>query len=160
MHPLLRPGNPTSFTARLDVPVVPAGNCLAKPDDLRKWLGTSAIHVAASGILYGFTAGTMEDATPESRDYPRFIFDQQERFLGIALWIPSLQGWTIPGQIGQLMTIVSSTNPVTDDLAARPLAGWKLCDGNTAGLPNLTSNTDFFAGTTPNWTKYTVGYVG
>ena len=160
MHPLLEPGNPTSFAASLSVPALPPGNCLARPDDLRKWLGASTIDVKANGILYGFTAGTIADATPESRGYPRFIFDVQERFLGLAMWMPSLQGWSIGGQIGQLMTLMSVGGTFESDIANRPLAGWKLCDGNTAGLPDLTADTAFFTGTTPNWTKYTVGYVG
>ena len=69
---------------------------------------------------------------------------------------------------------------MAEDLATRPLAGWRLCDGTTAGLPDLSApasaNVSFttpsngaatvsipspwFSGTGPDWDRYTVGYVG
>lgn len=160
MHPLLDPANKSTLTASIDVPPLPPGNCLARPDDLRKWIGSSPVVVQSNGASFGFTAGTLDDASPESRSLPRFIFDTNERFLGMALWIPSLQGWSIGGQIGQLMILHRSLSTLAADMAARPIAGWKLCDGTTSALPNLTANSDFFSGSSPDYTKYTVGYVG
>jgi hypothetical protein len=160
MHPLLEPGNPTSFAARLDVPPIPPGNCLLTPDDLRKWIGSAVVNIAANQVLYGFTAGTIASATPESRNYPRFIFDDEERYLGLALWMPSLQQWSIGGQIGQLMVLQRIEASIEDDLAVRPLGGWRLADGSDSGIPDLTANAAYFAGVAPNYTMYTVGYTG
>jgi hypothetical protein len=179
-HPLLTATHPLNFRSRLDIPPLPAGQCLTGPNSIRDWLATSGIHTQTDGTLFTYTAGLMAAATPEDRPYPRFMFDEEGRFLGLALWMPSLQGWTIPGQIGELKTILRIKNTIEEDLSSRPLAGWKLCDGTTAGLPSLigaaTLNVTFttpsngaatvavpspwFSGTSPDWDRYTVGYVG
>lgn len=179
-HPLLSTQHPLNFRSRLDIPAFPPGQCITGPESIRSWLETSAILTQTDGLLFQYTAGLMQDATPEARPYPRFIFDDEGRCVGLALWMPELQGWTIPGQIGELKTLQRVKTTVADDLAARPLAGWRLCDGATAGLPNLSAPqtvnasfttpangaatvdipSPFFTGAAPEWDRYTVGYVG
>lgn len=182
MHPLTSGQSiATLFTTRFSLPDYPGGTCPATVADFKAWIETLQGSVAANAALFGYTAGTMEAARSEDRDRPRFMFDDVGRFLGLALWMPDLQGWTIGGQIGQYMTLRRVKDKLTDDLASRPLAGWALCDGTSASLPNLsqpvvleTKNlatppvvngsvsvpSTFFTGSSPNWDTYTIGYVG
>lgn len=178
-HPLTNTQHPLNFRSRLDIPPLEAGRCLTGPDDIRDWLQRSGIVTHTDGLLFQYTAGLMA-AAPEDRAYPRFLFDEEGRYLGLALWMPALQGWTIPGQIGQIMTLMRVKNTVAEDMEARPLAGWHLCDGSTAGLPDLTAASSpaitfttpsngaatisipspWFSGTGPDWDRYTIGYTG
>jgi hypothetical protein len=155
----------TTFDSRLSIPPPPP-ECLHSPDTLRAWLQQSLIITKADGLLFGYSIGTMDAAGPEDRDHPRFLYDAQQRFLGLARWNANLQGWSTGGQIGQLMTLVKfGAGTVAADLAARPMAGWRLADGATPGIPDLrpvspaTENT-FFRGTAPDWGVYTVAYTG
>ena len=113
-----------------------------------------------SGVIFGYTVGTLEEASPEDRDKPRLMVDDSGRYLGMAVWMPEAQGWSIGGQVGQLMTIVRVKTSVAADLAARPLAGWKLADGTAVGIPDLHSNTNFFQGSAPDYSVYTVAFTG
>ena len=162
--------NPTVFQSRLDIPP-PTSECLNSPTALRAWLQRSTINTTAEGVMFGYTAGTLAAASPEDQDKPRFVFDNLGRYLGLAVWHPTLQGWTIGGQIGQLMTLVNlSGSSMAADLAARPMAGWHIADGGTAGIPNLrpdapgapvaVAGNAFFMGTGPNYSVYTVGFAG
>ena len=180
-HPLLTGQTAaTMFQAQITLPPYPSGQCATSLEDIRRWFEKLQASITGPKVMFGYTAGTMEAATPEDRDRPRFMFDDQGRALGLALWMPDLQGWTIPGQVGQLMTLRRLATTVSDDLAARPLAGWRLCDGTTPALPNLTLKSNvsvafttpntgvatvdvpsqWFTGTGPDWETYTVGYVG
>jgi hypothetical protein len=132
---------------------------------LKQWLETARI-TTTSELLFGYSIGTVDEATPEDREHPRFIIDTQERYLGLARWNPTLQGWSIGGQIGQIMTIIKTIpGTVAADLAARPMAGWKVADGTTPGIPDLRptspdTENSFFQGSNPDWGIYTVGYIG
>jgi hypothetical protein len=165
MIPLLDQTTPT-FTSRIDIPPPPA--CLNSPEAMREWLARSVVPTTSSGIMFGYTVGTIASATTEDRDRPRFVFDDQERYLGLAVWMPELQGWTIGGQVGELKTIVRVAGSVAADIAARPLSGWKLADGTAPGVPDLKPTPSasppfppiYFQGTSPDWTVYTVAFVG
>lgn len=166
MLSLLPNQEPVVFGSRLDIP--PPPECLSSPQSLRDWLSASAVTTIASGVLFGYTVGTMASATPEDRDKPRFIFDDQDRYLGLAVWMPNLQGWSIGGQVGQLMTLTRIAGTVAADLAARPMAGWKLADGTAPGIADLTPKPSaspvfppiYFQGTAPDWGLYTVAFTG
>lgn len=182
MHPLTSGAAiATLFQNQVTIPDFPNGACPSTLDDLRAWLETMQIQTSANKSLFGYTAGTIESASVEDRDWPRIVFDDQGRYVGVALWMPEMQGWSIPGQIGQYMTLRRVKDTLVKDIAGRPLAGWRLCDGTTVGLPNLTSNTvlntmslastpvangtvsipsPWFSGTSPNYDTYTLGYVG
>jgi hypothetical protein len=135
---------------------------------MRDWLQLSAVSTLSNGAFFGYTVGTINSSTPEDRDKPRFIFDEADRYLGLAAWIPELQGWSIGGQIGELKTLVRSAGSVAADIASRPLAGWKLADGTAPGVPDLTPKPSasppfppiYFQGTAPDWGLYTVAYTG
>lgn len=157
--------NVTVFESKLDVP--PAPECLTR-DSIVAWINSARVVTKGDAALFGYTVGTVDAAVAEDRDKPRFIFDDQDRYLGLATWSPSLQGWTIGGQVGQLMTLVRTAASVSIDLAARPLAGWKLADGTAPGIPDLTPKPSasppfppiYFSGTAPDWAVYTVAYTG
>lgn len=153
-HPLLT-ATPSNLSGKLDIPPLTAGLCLTGPKDLQDWLAKSIVNIKNAALFFGYTAGTMAAATAEDRPYPRFVFDDSGRYLGLALWMPDLQGWSIGGQIGELMTLLQTLGSPTDDLAARPMAGWHLADGDTAGIPDLSGEAAF-------WGEgyYTVGYLG
>lgn len=179
-HPLLTAAQPLNFRSRLQIPSFPPGQCITGPDSIRDWLETSTVATQTDGLLFQYTAGIMADARPEDRPFPRFMFDEEGRFIGLSLWVPDLQGWTVPGQIGELKTLQRVKTTVAEDISFRPLAGWRLCDGTTAGLPDFSAATSaaiifttpsngaatvdvpspWFSGTSPEWDRYTVGYVG
>jgi hypothetical protein len=155
---MIAPKQVNVFNARLDLQ--PPPDCLSTPEELRAWLARSVVSMKVDGVLFGYTVGTLSAATEEDRDKPRFVYDAQDRYLGLALWSKELQGWTIGGQVGQLMTLARFGPSVAADLAARPMAGWKLADGTAVGVPDLKANTNFFTGTSPDWGVYTVAYTG
>ncbi|SKA85021.1 hypothetical protein SAMN02745166_01087 [Prosthecobacter debontii] len=162
----------------------PYPGCPGNMEDLRLWIESTKLSVTANNLLFGYTAGTMLQATPEDRDRPRFMFDDDGRYLGLALWMPDLQGWTVAGQIGQLMTVIRTKATVAEDIASKPLAGWKLANGTSSGVPDLTAESDekqfdtynnsgsddgyvkikfpsqWFRGTSPDWDVYTLAYTG
>jgi hypothetical protein len=163
---------PERFRFFLDVPPFPAGQCITNVDQLREWIRTTGLTIHASRALVQATYGTMDEATVEDRTAPRFMLDDAGRFLGVAVWMPALQGWTIGGQPGELRTITRVKSTVALDLAARPMAGWKLADGTAPGIANLSGTvavtgggggtipSQWFTGTAPNWDRYTVAYTG
>ena len=57
---------------------------------------------------------------------------------------------------GDLMTRVRFEDKIEDDIPP----GWSLADGTTPAIPDLTENSAFFQGEAPNWTVYTVAFVG
>lgn len=158
MHPLIN-GHATQFLAQLTAAAIPEGDCLDSTERLKEWIEKTRIEFSHQAPIFGYSAGTLDSAKPEDRSFPRFLFDEQDRYLGLAVWMPSLQAWTIPGQIGQLMTLYRAKSTVAADIEARPLAGWYLCDGATTNVPNLTE-TPFFQGDSPNFDAYTMMYVG
>lgn len=172
LPPFAKQETPERFKFFLDVPPFPAGQCITKPDQIREWIQKTNLTIHASRQLVSATYGTMDTATVEDRTAPRFMLDDAGRFLGVAVWMPSLQGWTIGGQPGELRTLVRTKDTVEADLKARPMAGWKLADGTAAGIANLTTAipvtgggggtipSPYFAGTGPNWDRYTVAYTG
>lgn len=149
----------TTFNSRIDIPPPPP-ECLNSPEAMREWLARSTINTVASGILFGYSVGTIAAAGPQDKDKPRFLYDSNDRYLGLAVWMPSLQGWTIGGQIGELRTLVRVASTVQVDLENRAMRGWRLADGEAAGIPDLTANDAFFDGSSPDWDLYTVGYTG
>jgi hypothetical protein len=167
-------GTSTLFRATVELPPLPPGQCLQSAEDLRTWLEQLIIQVASrENAMFGYTAGPASSAKAEDRDKPRILFDEAGRYLGLALWIPEVQHWSIAGAPGETKTVVRSAATVADDMAEKALFGWFLCDGSHAGLPDLTSKevTDsaggkhkanpgpFFIGTAPDWDVYTVGKV-
>ena len=58
------------------------------------------------------------------------------------------------------MTLVRTKSSMALDLASRPLAGWKLADGTAPGIPDLHANANFFQGTAPDYSLYTVAFTG
>ncbi len=146
------------FSARLDIP--PPPECLANPAAMREWLQKSAVTMKATGAIFGYTIGTIDAASPEDRDKPRFSYDSTDRYLGLAVWSADRQGWTVGGNIGELKTLVRFGASVAADLAARPLAGWVLADGTAVGVPDLRASAAHFTGTAPDWGVYTVAYTG
>lgn len=161
-HPLLNPSQ-THFTTSFDIPPFPEGKCLTGPESIREWLKQAQVHLQHIART-GYSAGTIENATAEDRALPRIIFDGNGRCLGVGVWMPALQGWTIPGQIGQIMTLKRTAATVAEDMAARPLAGWVLCDGSVAAAPDYTEKDGFFdQGETEDplqWDIYSVMYIG
>ena len=159
--------DPAVLQSRLDIPPPPP-EALNSPAALRAWLASSIINTTSiNGVMFGYTVGTIEAAAPEDQDKPRFIYDDLGRYLGLAMWSPAKQGWSIAdAQIGEFRTLINLGNSTpANDLAVRPMAGWAVADGSAAGIPDLrptggpTFNT-FFMGAAPNWTAYTVGYTG
>jgi hypothetical protein len=166
MRSLIQNQTPEVFSSRLDIPPPPA--CLGSPQAMRDWLMLSAVTTKAGQAFFGYTVGTIASATSEDRDKPRFIFDEADRYLGLAAWLPDLQGWSVGGQVGELKTLVRVAGTVSADLESRPLAGWKLADGTAPGVPDLTPKPDasppfppiYFQGTAPDWGLYTVAFTG
>lgn len=165
-------GQKSLFRAILSLPPLNPGQCLRSAGELREWFGKSGFDIQ-SDALFGYTAGPPSTASPSDRDKPRILFDEQGRFLGIALWLPDVQNWSIAGAPGELKTVVRSANTVEEDMENKALFGWVLCDGDNAGAPDLkpveTSITagnqtitftvepqPFFQGTAPDWDVYTV----
>lgn len=145
--------------------VIPAplqrGTCPKTPQDLMDWFAKATVEVRFDGVAFGYSAGTLEDATPDVRNAPRLVFDDQGRYLGTMVWDTNLGVWTTGARIGELKTLVRTADTLEEDLAGKNLgAGWYLCDGNQAPLPDLTAVDGFFQGSTPNWSVYTVGYLG
>jgi len=161
MNPLYNGTGPTTlFRARLDIPPLPPGDCLRDPESLRQWLLQSVVSIASRNqALFAYTAGPISAATPDDRDKPRLLFDDEGRYLGLALWIPEIQNWSLAGAPGELKTIVRSEPTIAEDMAAKALHGWLLADGSAAGVPDLTGESALFRGTAPEWEVYTVGKI-
>lgn len=165
MNPLFNgTGTTTLFRARLDIPPLPPGECLRDSESLRQWLAESAISIVSRNLaLFAYTAGPASAATPDDRDKPRILFDEGGRYLGPALWMPDVQGWSLAGVPGELKTVVRSKGTVAEDMEAKALNGWFLADGSNPALPDLKPAPDdangFFVGTAPDFEVYTVGKV-
>lgn len=180
------PDQSTILKANLEVPPLPGGkNCLKSVDDLAAWMKTIVVRVGF-GWLFGYSSGTPAGAATELRSMPRFLYDDSDRYIGLAVWVPALGGWTIPGVIGELKTVQRTANVLTDDLKNKNLLGWHVCDGSTTGVPDLTAkmttgdqklidpdntlnskirfnaslNSPWFQGSGPEWDVYTVMYTG
>lgn len=177
-HPLFRgTGLETLFRASVELPPLPPGGCFRSAEDLRAWIEQLTVNVTSRGnAMFAYTAGPASSATPADRDKPRILFDEEGRFLGLALWVPEVQNWSIAGAPGELKTIVRSASTVAEDMEQKALHGWFLCDGSQAGLPDLTpvdnsivvgnqtynfqpTPSPFFSGTAPDWDRYTIGKV-
>ena len=160
------------FRFFLDVPPFPPGQCITNTEQIREWIKGTGLTIHSSRALISATYGTMDTATVQDRTAPRFMLDDAGRFLGLAVWMPALQGWTIGGQPGELRTLTRVKSTVALDLAARPMAGWRVADGTAPGIANLsaalpvtgggggTVASPWFAGTGPDWDRYTVAYTG
>lgn len=153
--------------ASLTVPPTQPGFCLT-PEAIKTWADQWIISAKPNQSLLSCTIGTIDQASEDDRDKPRLMVDDTGRYLGMAIWLPELQGWSIGGQIGELKTIVKTQASVALDMQSKALAGWKLADGSTVGIPDLTPKPSatppyppvFFRGTSPDWEVYTVAYVG
>lgn len=152
----------TPIVARFVPTPLQSGVCPKSFDELANWLAESKIMFDFSRIGFGYSAGTVDTATPDDRALPRFLFDNQDRYIGLAIWSVILGAWTIGNTIGELKTVVRSETVMQDELLVKGFVGtgWYLADGTKAGVPNLTSNTGFFTGASPNWDIYTVCYLG
>lgn len=182
----LADGNSSKIlNAKIETVPFQSGQCPKNIEEIRAWIGTFGIDFKVSG-LFAYTAGRLEDAPVESRTLPRFVFDDQRRFLGVQTWVPEMGAWTMGGTIGELRIIVRQADTVADDMLEKGLAGWYLADGSRSGVPDLTGNvtlpdqdlvdpdsavpdtvkskaiapSQYFKGTSPNWDVYTVCYIG
>lgn len=183
-HPLFNgTGISTLFRAFLSLPQLAPGQCLRTIEEFQAWFQTARIDVESrDGVLFAYTAGPASSATADDRDKPRFLFDSAGRYLGLALWIPEVQNWSLAGVPGELRTIVRTEGTVAEDIEAKHLHGWILCDGSDGSAPDLTPQEitiqvdigtaptvnmktsepftpapqPFFQGTAPDWDIYTV----
>lgn len=148
-------------TASLEIPPLEKGKCIQTPEDLVRWMKSIGVKFDFSKVAFGYTAGTIEDASVDDRTLPRFLFDNEGRFIGIAVWSANLGKWETAATLGEFKTINRTKDTVQEDMEYKNLkgAGWYLADGNTIGVPDLTS-TDFFQGADPNYDVYTVMYLG
>lgn len=179
--------NQQILQTQLEVPPLPGGsNCLKSLTELVAWLKTCTVRFNF-GMLFGYTSGTAIGAPPESRGLPRYLFDDSDRFVGVSVWVPSLGAWTIAGVIGEIKTVQRTAITLVQDMADKNLYGWKLCDGSSTGVPDLTAKMEsgdsklidpdgyianakvgynakipnpFFAGAGPVWDRYSVMYIG
>lgn len=151
----------TEITARLQAVPYPTGSCPTNLADFGAWVASFPV-VFSTQVAFGYTSGPLSEATPEQRPFPRLIFTDAGLFVGLGVWDTTLGAWVTGAVLGELKTIVRTSDTVEQDLVVKGLegAGWHLADGTTTGIPNLTANTGFFTGTTPNWDVYTVGYTG
>jgi len=159
------------------------GTCIRSLEELRAWLEKTDIQIVArDGNLFAYSAGTLDGAVPDDRDKSRILFDSQGRYLGLALYIPDVQNWSLPGVPGELKTVVRSESTVAEDMEAKCLFGWFAWHASTGGAPDLRPVTQtvtvdvgtvgspnvktsapftptpspFFSGTAPDWDIYTV----
>lgn len=160
----------TIFRSTLEIPRLPPGTHLNDEDDLREWLEKAIIAITSQNALFSYTAGPASSASADDRDKPRFLFDDQGRYIGLALYMPENQDWSLAGAIGEIKTVSRSESTVVADMEIKHLAGWFLCDGTAGGAPDLTPQevTDsggdthdadppaFFAGSAPEWDIYSV----
>lgn len=159
------------FQALLEVPPQPPGECIRTFDQLKSWIASIGISIKSVGnAIFSFTAGPPSAVGPDDKDKLRILFDEQGRFLGPALWIPEVGNWSLAGVPGEIKTIVRSEDSIELDMEAKALNGWFLCDGSTAGAPDLTPKTvtdsgsdthtanpsPFFSGSAPEWDRYSV----
>lgn len=137
-------------------------SCVTSFEDLAKWLSTFGVEFTQQQVAFAYSAGPVNQATPEQRTFPRFIFNDIGLFMGIGVYDSTLGSWTTGGVLGELKTVVRSSGSMAEELVAKGFqgSGWHLADGTTSGIPDLTGNDGFFTGTGPNWTIYTVGYTG
>jgi len=150
------------FTAKIVSVPYPDGDCPQSPEDLRKWFDSFGVQFSTTGVAFGYTAGTLDTATPNDQILPRLLFDDQQRFLGLAVWSTNLGAWSTGALIGETKTIIRSAATVMDDMEQKGLlnAGWHLMDGNTAGVPDYHAKDGWFSGAGPNYDVYTVCYTG
>lgn len=160
LPPFATQTTPERFRFFLDVPPFPAGQCVSSTEQLREWIRTIGLTIHSSRALVSASYGTMETATADDRSAPRFMLDDAGRYLGLAVWLPAQQGWTTGGTPGELRTLVRIKATVEEDLKSRPMAGWRLANGTAPGIPDLTGVAPYFAGTAPDYDRYTVGYSG
>lgn len=156
-------------------------------EQLRQWVQQAEV-VFSLNAPFGYTSGTRQNANPDSRALPRFMFDEQGRYLGLQAFVPSLGRWTTGAYIGELKTIYRTASTLALDMENKGLAGagWIICDGKDNRVPDLTvdlQGTDqnlvdpdnhvndsvkskskvkspWFRGTAPDWDIYTVCYIG
>lgn len=59
--------------------------------------------------------------------------------------------------LGDIKTKIRVADTIAEDLPT----GWIVLDSTApAPFPNLSGDSNYFAGTAPNWDMYTVGYIG
>lgn len=158
------------FKATVEIPPLPPGKTLDNVSELREFIEKAVINISSENALFGYSSGPISNADADDRDKPRFIFDDEARFIGIGLFIPEIQNWSLSGVIGEIKTVSRSESTVVLDIQKKILNGWFLCDGTTPGAPDLTPKevTDdggkkhfanpgaFFTGSAPDWDIYSV----
>lgn len=174
-HPLQSGiGAPPPIEGRLQLNTLPPGECLSDLADLQSWIedGNVSAIIRNTGVMFG-SAGEISNSTTADRNYPRITFDSEGRYLGILLYVPEIQNWSIAGVPGELKTIFRTEDTVEEDMEAKFLSGWFVADGENAtidltpqevtvedaGNPVGTftpDNNGFFSGEEEAWDVYTV----
>lgn len=152
---------PATITARVQ-PGPPPTSCITSFTELSTWIRNFGVEFTQQQVAFAYSAGTVASATVEQRAFPRFLFSEVGLYLGLGIYDPTLGAWVTGDTLGELTTIVRTAGTVAEDMTSKGLAGagWRLADGSTSGVPDLTANDGFFTGTGPNWTIYTVAYTG
>jgi len=149
-HPLQSGiGAPPPLDARFQLNALPPGTCFADLGALQKWIeeGTIAAQIKGTGVLFA-SAGTVSNATLADRNYPRVVFAESGAYIGIMLYIPEIQAWSLPAIPGQLMVVYRNEDTIAEDMAKKFLTGWFVCDGSRVGVPDLTPNAQSITVTT------------
>lgn len=148
----------TLFKAGLQIPPLPTGESLRNNDELRAWIEKAVISIESQQTaMFSYTAGPVSSATAEDRDKPRFLFNETGTYLGIALYMPANQNWSLAGVPGELKTVIRTASTVEKDMEDKFLFGWALADGSNGAIPSQITNDAFFQGSAPDWDVYTVG---
>lgn len=174
-----------SLRTKLVPAPAPTSGCITSYADLLRWFSSFTIEVMFNK-LFGYTAGKKQDVLREDQSMPRFMFSDDDRYLGVTVWSPELGAWVVGGCIGELKTVVRTAGTVEEDIANKCLQGWAVCDGSVNGVPDLTADlsgdeqnlvdpgnavadtvkskskvkSPWFKGSSAAWEIYTVMYIG
>lgn len=139
-HPLISgfgPPPPVESRIRLNPPA--PGTCPRSFEELQQWIEQGIVETKfREGRVMYATAGPVNSATTQDHEIPRFVFDDQGRWLGLALWMPEIQNWSISGAPGEIRTIKRTFDTVEQDMREKLFNGWFVCDASIAGAPDLT----------------------
>lgn len=149
------------FTGTIKMPSVSNSQCPQTFADLVRFFGKATVEFKNNGAVFGYSTGQIDQSAAADMGLPRLMFDSLNRFVGLAVWMPETGTWSTGAVVGQLRTVVRTSNTVADDMDEKLLYGtWHLCDGTSGGVPDLHTNDAFFQGSAPNWDIYTVQYTG
>lgn len=152
------------ISLRAAIEPFPSGQCPTDVNDLLRHIEekiriTSTLDSQGAGVSIGPTEPGVDD-----RDRVWMKTDSSSgTFIGLFAWNSNFGMWERAGGIGERITRIRSEGTLEADRRKYGVDGpWKLADGTTPGVPNLTDSTNgpFFAGTAPEWDTYTVIKTG